>query len=61
MKSSTVPMLQRLPCFSSSPEVCVQCPSMQKVLLLSDDRLDFLGREYTSDTSHFLTRRIGHD
>lgn len=45
LKRSTVPMLQRLACFVSSPEDGVQWPNMQKVLLLSDDRLDFLGRE----------------
>lgn len=45
LKRSTVPILQRLSCVNSSPEEGVQWPNMQNVLLLSDDRLDFLGCE----------------
>lgn len=44
LKRSTVPMLQRAPCFSCSSDGGMQWPNMQKVLLLSDDRLDFLGK-----------------
>lgn len=52
-------MLQRPPCFNSSSEDGVQWPNMQKVLLLSDDKLDFLGTVYSKETSHFLERRAG--
>lgn len=38
-------MLQCRVCFNSSPEDGAQWPNMQKVLLPSDDKLDFLGSE----------------